>query len=263
MQFIDEQDLRKEIGIYRIVNLVNGYVYIGQTKECFQRRFWLHRWKLRNGSHDNRYLQNAWNKYGEVNFEFQVLEVLDVAQIDNRERYWISYYRENGGCYSIQDGGQPLVIGKNISPETRKRVGELNKKRMMGRKLSQETKSKMSKSRKGKHPIRRNDLLTISEAELVKKLLVSGMAPREIVDRVNVPYKAINGIISKNHYESVRVDGWDEYYAERKASSKHRLTQEQISALVSDVGNGMSVLDAAKKYNVGECSVRRHVRLHK
>lgn len=263
MQFIDEQELKKEIGVYRIVNLVNGHVYIGQTKEGFQRRFWLHRWQLRNGSHDNPYLQNAWDKYGEDNFEFQVLEVLDADKIDDREIYWIAYYRENGGCYSIQDGGQPMIIWQNISPEARKRVGELNRKRMTGSKLSQETRLKMSKSRKGKHPVRCNDLLTIDEAQLVKKMLVSGVSPSEIVRHANVPYKAINGIISKNHYESVIVDGWDEYYAKRKASSKHRLTQEQISALVSDVSNGMSVLDAAKKYNVGECSVRRHVRLHK
>lgn len=263
MRFIEEQMHKKDIGIYRIVNIVNGHVYIGQTKEGFQRRFWLHRWQLRKGSHDNCYLQNAWNKYGEGNFEFQVLEVLDTGKIDDREIYWIAYYRKHGGCYSIQDGGQPITIGQNISPETRKRVGELNRKRMIGSKLGQETRLKMSQSRKGKHPIRYNDLLTIDEAELVKKMLVSGMTPSEIVIETNVPYEAINGIISKNHYESVKVDGWDEYYSKRKESSKRRLTQEQISALVSDVDNGMSITDAAQKYGVGECSVRRHVRLHK
>lgn len=262
MQFVDEQAYKKDVGVYRIVNLVNGKIYVGQTKEGFQRRFWLHRWQLRNGSHDNRYLQNAWNKYGEGNFEFQVLEVLDTDRIDDREIYWIAYYRKHGGCYSIQDGGQPITIWQNISPETRKRVGELNRKRMIGSKLSQETRLKMSQSRKGKHPIRCNDLLTIDEAELVKKMLVSGMTPSEIMLNANIPYKAINGIISKNHYKSVKVDGWDEYYSKRKESSKHRLTQEQISALVFDVNNGMSITDAAKKYGVGECSIRRHVRLH-
>lgn len=51
MIFIDESKFKKEIGIYKIVNLVNGKVYIGQTGQNFQRRYWHHQWKLKNNSH--------------------------------------------------------------------------------------------------------------------------------------------------------------------------------------------------------------------
>ena len=47
MEFINEQTMKNEIGIYKISNLVSGRVYVGQTKERFQRRYWLHQWGLR------------------------------------------------------------------------------------------------------------------------------------------------------------------------------------------------------------------------
>ncbi len=250
MEFINEQTMKNEIGIYKISNLVSGRVYVGQTKERFQRRYWLHQWELRNGCHDNKYLQNAWNKYGEDNFTFEVIEILPREEIDERERYWIAYYRENGGCYCIQDGGQPTNIGRYVSPEARKRVGEMNRQRMLGSKLSEKTKQKMSEIRTGKHPIRKNDLMTEDEARTVKEMLVAGYSSGDIVKTTGVPYKGINSIISNNNYAAIKVDGWDEYIANRMKSVKHRLTKEQILQLVEDSKNGMSNEELAKKYNI-------------
>lgn len=263
MKFINEQAMKNEIGIYKISNLVSGRVYVGQTKERFQRRYWLHQWELRNGCHDNKYLQNAWNKYGEDNFIFEVIEILPREEIDERERYWIAYYRENGGCYCIQDGGQPTNIGRYVSPEARKRVGEMNRQRMLGSKLSEKTKQKMAEIRTGKHPIRKNDLMTEDEARTVKEMLIAGYSSGDIVKTTGVPYKGINSIISNNNYAAIKVDGWDEYITNRMKSVKHRLTKEQILQLVEDSKNGMSNEELAKKYNIGECSVRRHIRLNK
>ena len=263
IKFVDEQEMKNKIGIYKISNLVSGRVYVGQTKERFQRRYWLHQWKLRNGIHDNQYLQNAWNKYGENNFVFEVIEVLSKDKIDEREKYWIAYYRENDGCYCIQDGGQPVDLRKYISPEARQRVGELNRQRMLGSKLSEETKRKMSESRIGKHPIRKNDLITEDEARQIKEMLVDGYSSGDIVKMTGISYKGVNGIISKNYYSAIEVDGWDEYIVNRIKSVKHRLTKEQILQLVEDSKMGMSNEELAQKYNVGECSVRRHIRLNK
>ena len=46
MKFINEQAMKNEIGIYKISNIVSGRVYVGQTKERFQRRYWLHQWEM-------------------------------------------------------------------------------------------------------------------------------------------------------------------------------------------------------------------------
>ena len=53
------------------------------------------------------------------------------------------------------------------------------------------------------------------------------------------------------------------YITNRMKFVKHRLTKEQILQLVEDSKNGMNNEELAKKYNIGECSVRRHIRLNK
>ena len=59
------------------------------------------------GIHGNIHLQHAWNKYGEDNFEFSIIEECDIELLDEREIFWIdklkSYYKLNG--YNITLGG--------------------------------------------------------------------------------------------------------------------------------------------------------------
>src|SRR5687768_12784577 len=60
-------------GVYQIRCKPTGKIYIGSAVDL-RARWEHHRGRLRRGDHRNRYLQNAWVKYGEVNFEFSVLE---------------------------------------------------------------------------------------------------------------------------------------------------------------------------------------------
>ena len=59
--------------IYRIRNLVDGKVYIGQAVN-FEKRKSRHLWELRSNRHKNEHLQRAWLAHGEQNFVFEVLE---------------------------------------------------------------------------------------------------------------------------------------------------------------------------------------------
>jgi group I intron endonuclease len=94
---------RRKSGIYQIVNKINGKVYIGSAKH-FGDRWYKHKWSLRRNEHENKHLQNAWNKYGKNNFEFVILEecsaderfdleqkYLDIAQKTPLKYYNISY----------------------------------------------------------------------------------------------------------------------------------------------------------------------------
>lgn len=70
------------IGIYRIVNKVNGKFYIGSSVNCNLRKR-VHFSKLRNKKHDNDHLQKSFNLYGEDNFYFEIiLELNFTAQIE-------------------------------------------------------------------------------------------------------------------------------------------------------------------------------------
>ena len=94
------------IGIYKIVNTLNDKVYIGQTINI-DFRFYEHKRKLRLKQHYNSYLQNAYNKYGEC-FSYEIIEECSLEELDEREIYWINYYKSNNReyGYNIMSGGQ-------------------------------------------------------------------------------------------------------------------------------------------------------------
>lgn len=142
------QNIYKEIGIYRIRNLVNGKCYIGKTGMNFGDRWDSHRALLNSGKHDNPHLQKAWKKYGANNFVFEVLEsVTDASTLNPLEIKYIKEYREANLSYNIHDGGDGGVnLGKHLSDETKRKIGEKNRINSAGRRASDETREKMSKS---------------------------------------------------------------------------------------------------------------------
>lgn len=112
-------------GIYIITCLVNGRVYIGQSKHIEKR--WLeHKEALQNGSHSNNHLQNAWNKYDEKSFVFSVLEECADDKLTEREQYWIDYYGgiNCSGTYNFREAGSKGCL----SEETRKIMSENTKR---------------------------------------------------------------------------------------------------------------------------------------
>ena len=75
-------------GIYKIVNTLNGKLYVGSSL-CIYNRFHQHRNKLRKNVHANLHLQNAYNKYKESSFEFIILELCDKEERFKKEQYYI------------------------------------------------------------------------------------------------------------------------------------------------------------------------------
>lgn len=95
-------------GIYKIECLTTGVIYIGSTSVSFAKRWRKHKQRLRYNYHENSYLQNAWNKYGEEDFKFSKLEVLnDMTEIEIKEHeaYWLSQYFSKGKdyCFNLSD----------------------------------------------------------------------------------------------------------------------------------------------------------------
>lgn len=93
-------------GIYCIKNIINDKRYIGQSKDCVERKT-QHFSILRLGKHYNKYLQSDWNTYGENNFEFTILEKCQKEKLDELEKKYIKLYdscNRNKG-YNIEFGG--------------------------------------------------------------------------------------------------------------------------------------------------------------
>lgn len=73
-------------GIYKITNTVNNKVYIGSSS-FIQARFRTHKRHLRKNMHENKHLQNSYNKYGENCFSFEIIEKCEVENLIPREQY--------------------------------------------------------------------------------------------------------------------------------------------------------------------------------
>lgn len=116
--------------VYKIENVVNYKVYVGSS-ENYYNRMYKHKSDLRANSHCNDYLQKAWNKYGEHNFKFEILEIISIEDnIIEKEQYWID-------ILNVSDRN----IGYNL---------KLKAYSNLGYKYSIESKAKMSNAKKGK-----------------------------------------------------------------------------------------------------------------
>ena len=149
-------------GVYAIRNTVNGKHYIGSTSLGFDVRWGVHRRQLARGDHGNAHLQAAWNKYGGDVFEFFILEVVPVDQLQTREQFWLDFYSSQGEVYNIL----PLAFsprGYRHSEEARQKISRANSRRQhseetknriaasqSGKTHSDETRERMSQSRKGR-----------------------------------------------------------------------------------------------------------------
>ena len=93
------------IGIYLIKNKINNKKYIGQSKRLTERKR-DHFHTLRNNTHHNGHLQNAYNIYGESNFEFKIICECEKDELNELEEYFIDLYDAYTDGYNMTAGGE-------------------------------------------------------------------------------------------------------------------------------------------------------------
>lgn len=72
-------DNQKIIGVYKISNILSGRYYIGYSTNI-NRRFTVHRSKLKKNCHDNIFLQRAYNLDGEDKFKYEIIHKCDTEE---------------------------------------------------------------------------------------------------------------------------------------------------------------------------------------
>jgi len=91
--------------IYLIQNLINGKIYVGQTRMNVMKRFRSHR--------RNRHLiGKAIRKYGESSFILKIVaSSFRQSELDDLERYWITLtHSQVPNGYNLQKGGHGYSI---------------------------------------------------------------------------------------------------------------------------------------------------------
>ena len=92
--------------IYFIINKITGERYVGQTTN-FVRRKNEHLSQLKDKTHINKKLQNAWNKYGENNFIVEKIQYDNISkeELNNEEIKYIKQYNSYNNGYNLTIGG--------------------------------------------------------------------------------------------------------------------------------------------------------------
>ena len=118
-----------------IENRVTGNRYIGSAARCLYTRYHQHKSDLLKNKHGNRYLQNAWNKYGPEVFEFWVMEEHEPKYCAGMEHWW------------LQMAMPEYNLNTNTITRLGARLSEETKAKMRGRKASDETRAKIREAR--------------------------------------------------------------------------------------------------------------------
>jgi len=137
------QEIQKIYSLYCITNIVNNKVYIGQTI-ALKQRWYDHKRAAKNNP--NQIIHHAMIKYGIENFMFESITSCKTQDDANEvEVLLIIQYESHismGKGYNVSNGGN----NASKTEDWKRKVSN----KLMGHKVSQETREKVSKGNTGK-----------------------------------------------------------------------------------------------------------------
>jgi len=139
--------------IYKVTNILNGKVYIGQTTQTLSARKCAHAFMAKKGDRRTPF-QIALLDEGFDNFSWEKRDEADSKEaLDEKEKYWIEHYDSMNPDkgYNNQSGG----VHNTPSLAARKKMSEVQKgnKNKLGKRHNEETRRKQSEAKSGEnHP---------------------------------------------------------------------------------------------------------------
>lgn len=197
-------------GIYKIVNTVNGKFYVGSAVN-FDRRRRNHWNRLKRGTHANKHLQAAWNKYGAIAFVFEVLERVPSEERLLREDVWLAQYVGKSYCYNIGAKARAAMEGRcgPLSPtwgRTFKHTPEAIEKirvASIGRAQSEFTRAKRKQTMRG-HAVSAETRAKISASLQGPTHPFRGKKRPEFAEKVRVPVLAVSPKGERQEFDSIQ-----------------------------------------------------------
>jgi len=167
-----EETKQPIIGVYKISNLVSDRYYIGYSKNI-NKRFCVHRCKLKNSCHDNIFLQRAYNLDGEDKFIYEIIhrcntekeakeiELQYLTDLTIRDKLYNLNYNNSGGDLLTNHPDKELIrekiiksytetISKMSCEERKEKYGKIGEKNgMYGKTHTEEARKIFSKVHTG------------------------------------------------------------------------------------------------------------------
>ncbi len=164
-------------GVYFIIHRASGRAYIGSAVDIYS-RWTVHRCVLRKGVHHSVHLQRVWDKYGESEFKFVIVEECEVEVLLEVEQSYLDTYPKDKLLNTSPVAGSTL--GLEHTEETKKILSDLQKEiadspderaRRSNRVYNQHKEGRIGKPRK---PIRDRICITCKE-RFQPRLIPSGL----------------------------------------------------------------------------------------
>ena len=217
-----------KIGIYIIVNNINFKFYLGSSSQSFKQRKKAHFKALQNNEHFSVRLQNAWNKYGEENFSFIPIKIINKKQNVLRTEQWyldcFEPWRPEIGYNTCKIAGSTLGYKYSID-----KINEISLKRS-------------------------NTILDFEKAKEILRLYLIGLYPNEIAERYNVKRETVSRIINRKSWKyisDINEKELSKLIEKRKQMNKGRWIPKGEARSDSKL-NEKQVLEIREKYNTGQ-----------
>lgn len=177
--------------IYKTTNLIDGLIYIGQK-------------------HSNKFLGNAYlgsgklirraiKKYGKENFTVELLEEISCKEdMDAREIFWIAFYNSTDHTigYNISEGG---FVNRTMR-------GENNP--FYGRHHSEESKKKVSESKKGNIPWNKGKTKKDDERIALYAKNLTGVGRSNTKGTIWIHFNGSSKMVQPEQLQSYLQEGW-------------------------------------------------------
>lgn len=258
-------NINKKYIVYKHTNKINGKIYIGITSQKPNKR-----WQNGYGYKDNQHFYRAIQKYGWDNFEHEILyEDLEEEIALSKERELIELYHSNDPNlgYNKDNGG---AMGR-MTPEAIEKVRQWH----LGRKLSEETKKKISEKRKGKYVGENSGMYGKHHTEETKRKLSESAKARtgwkhseETKKKIGAKHKG--KIVSQETREKLsKANTGKKRTEEQKLKLKHRnsIPVVQLTIEGNFVNIYISAAEASRQLGIAaplitNCCRKKHKQTH-
>lgn len=244
------------MGVYRILNIVDGKIYVGSSVDI-QRRIKSHTHELRKGTHNNKYLQRAWNKYGENSFEFSVIEeVSDKSILRDREQYYIQLTNCSNHFigYNLLNNTN-IGLGVSASDEIKAKISEAcsgEKNGNYGREHTEEELKRMYANRWGENYVKKSRVYkhkSDEEKQLSRKRMSEKMKHQIVSEETRRKLSEYR----KGKHHSAETKARFSRQRQGKLNANSKLSKEQVFEIYEKMNSGVNYKDVCKEYNIGQC----------
>ena len=213
-------------GVYKIVNVHTQQFYIGSSKLLRQRKS-QHQRQLRKNKHSNKYLQNAWNKYGEESFKFEIIWICDGQEQLEFEQRFIDLYKP---------------------------VYNLNKKAVL---ISEEALEKTSKKLRKKYYLINPEGIQMCTDNL------RGFCEDHNIARDNIAHLLVNGKSKRNYYQGWFITDKPEELKEENRYTKEKWYEDNVDKYRLAREEYITYFwKDSKLYVVGDINNKTHLTVH-